>query len=457
MHVHFIGIGGIGMSGLARIMLASGHKVSGSDIRKSPLTEKICSEGAIIYKGHHASQIKGADLVVFSSAISAENPEIMEAKSTGIPLISRGKLVAQIANSKKAIVVAGTHGKTTTTALISELFLNQDIDLTILIGGILKKINANSRFGIDRWMLVESDESDASFLHLHPHIAVITNVENDHLDYYGSPRNLINAFTTFMEKVKPGGGIIANLDDPGVNFILKKNSTKKRMITYGLQQRADISAIDINTQPLKSSFKVSYRGNFISEVEVPLPGVHNIYNCLATIGTGLAAGISWEKIRKTLHCFGGVKRRLEKIGQVRNALVYDDYAHHPTEIKATLHEVHKLDRRIIAIFQPHRYTRTKSLLHKFPSALKEADLLILTDIYSAGESPVSGINGEVLFDIIRKERRLPTYYIPHKREIIEFVKHQLKERDLVITIGAGDVTDLSYEIVGELRKNEKSI
>jgi len=453
VHLHFVGIGGIGMSGLARIFLQAGYTVSGSDIKETSITKKLRSQGAHIYNGHRANQIEGADMVVFSSAISAQNPEIKEAQARKVPLISRGKLVAQIANMKENIIVAGTHGKTTTTALIAELLLREGLDFTLLIGGILKKINSNSQLGIGRWMLVESDESDGSFLYFHPTIAIVTNIENDHLNYYYSLKDLLQAFTQFLKKVKPEGKVIVNIDDPRLRYILRKIPKKKNVSTYGLCSKADISAFNINLEALKSSFEVRYKKNSLGRIEVPLPGMHNIYNCLAMIGVGITLGVSWEKIRKTFFYFKGVKRRLEKIGEVKDILIFDDYAHHPTEIKATLNEIKRLGKRVIVIFQPHRYTRTKLLWEEFTVAFDKVDLLLLTDIYPAGEVPLPGVDGKLFFEAVRKKRKSPTYYIPSKSKIIEFVKKEVKKKDIILTLGAGDINELSYQILQVLHSH----
>ncbi|RLE14010.1 UDP-N-acetylmuramate--L-alanine ligase [Candidatus Aerophobetes bacterium] len=452
MHLHFVGVGGIGMSGLAKILLQSGYKVSGSDVKETEITQKLREQGAKIYKGHRKSHIEDADIVVFSSAISPDNPEIREAKKRDVPLISRGELVAQITNSKENIVIAGTHGKTTTTALVAELLINTGKDPTILIGGVLKKINSNSKLGKSRWAVIESDESDASFLFLHPYIAVLTNVEDDHLDFYGSPRNILQAFIKFADKIKSEGAGVVNLDDPALFYLLKKKKLRKRVLTFGLNSQADIWAEDIKLEKLGCRFKIGYGKNIMGEVKVPLPGLHNVYNCLATVGVGYLLGVDWIKIKKSLSSFKGVKRRLEKVGQIGKVPVFDDYAHHPTEIKATLAELKRLGRRLIVIFQPHRYTRTKLLLPCFLSAFDKADILILTPIYAASETPISGITGETLFKLLYKRRRLPTYYFSSKQKIINFVKNNLQENDIIVTIGAGDITSLSTQLILEFGK-----
>jgi len=443
------------MSGLAKIMLQSGYKISGSDIKENFLTRRLKEEGAIIYQGHQKEQIEDSDLVIFSSAIREDNPERLEAEARRIPLISRGEFVARIANLQENIVVAGTHGKTTTTALIAELLLEDGRDPTLLMGGILRKIGSNSRLGRSRWMVIESDESDGSFLFLRPSIAVITNVEDDHLDYYHSRTNLLTAFGRFIQKVKPGGVAVINLDDSGLRHLLKKEHLSRCILTYGLNPHSDISARDIRLEALKSSFKIIYRNSFLGEVEVPLPGIHNLYNCLAAVGVGIKLGITWEKIKKSITFFSGVKRRLEKIGEAGSILVFDDYAHHPTEIEATLKEINRLGRRVLAIFQPHRYTRTRLLLPRFSTAFDLADLLILTPIYSAGEPPLPDIDEKTFFEVISRKRKLPTYYLSSPEEIVGFIKDKVRENDLIITLGAGDISQLSTKILSYLLKREE--
>lgn len=447
MHLHFIGIGGIGMSGLAGIALQLGYRVSGSDLRENQLTKNLQKKGATFYLGHCADQVKDADLVVFSSAINKDNPEIREAKIKGIPTISRGQFVADLTNPCENIVVAGTHGKTTTTALICELLLEDKRDPTILIGGVLKRTGVNSRWGSGGWAVVESDESDGSFLLLHPSIAVITNIEDDHLEHYLSQANILQAFSRFLKGIKPGGVGIVNIDNEGLQHILKKGRIKRHLITYGLRPGADISAQNIHFGILSSSFKVRYKGKIMGKLEVPLSGMHNIHNCLAAAGVGIILGISWKKIKEVFSSFKGVKRRLERVGQVGSVSIFDDYAHHPTEIKATLQELKRFGQRLIVIFQPHRYTRTALLLSQFSTSFAQADVLVLTEIYPAGEAPIPGINGQTLFKLVRKKRSSPTYYIPSQKKIIEFLKNQVKKDDLILTLGAGDITQLSTEII----------
>lgn len=442
------------MSGLAKIMLQSGYKISGSDTGKNFLTDELQEQGAIIYQGHRKEQIKNADLIIFSSAIGEDNPEKREARIRGVPLVSRGEFSAWIANGKQSIVVAGTHGKTTTTALIAELLLQDEQDPTLLMGGILKRTSSNSRLGKGRWIVLESDESDASFLLLHPDIAVITNIEDDHLDYYGSRTNLYTAFYHFFQKVRTGGTLILNLNDPGLAHLLRKKPPIKNFLTYGLRPDCDIQARDIRLQSLKSTFKVVFKKKVLGNVEVPLAGVHNIFNCLAAIAVGIKLRICWETINKSLTLFAGIKRRLEKVGQAGSIVVFDDYAHHPTEIEATLLEIKRLQGRALIIFQPHRYTRCKFLLSRFSTAFTLADILILMPIYPAGEKPIKNLDEKIFFEAIFRKRKLPTYFFSSQDEVLDFIRSNVQEGDVIVTMGAGDVTQLSTKILYLLKKGE---
>jgi len=452
MHFHFVGIGGIGMSGLAGIFIQAGYRVTGSDLKENAFTRKLKKMGASISQGHRGARVKNANLVVFSSAIGEDNPEIKEARRKRISLVSRGKLVAEISNLKESIVVAGTHGKTTTASLIAELLLEEGRDPTLLVGGILNRIQSNSRLGKSRWMIVESDESDGSFLLHHPSVGVVTNIEDDHLEYYGSKRDLLLAFYRFMEGVKSRGFLVLNLDDPPINHLVHTRNLKRKIFTYGIKNKSHIMARNIELSPLKSSFSVYYRTHLLGRVDVPLAGIHNVYNSLAAICAGLELGISWQRIKKTLSLFSGVKRRMEKVGEAGSIWIFDDYAHHPTEIKATIKEIRRLGRRILVIFQPHRYTRSRFFLPQFAEAFEEVDVLILTPIYSAGERPIEGVSEEVFFEAVSRRRKFPTYFFSSWKEILEFISENIKEKDLVITVGAGDITDLSTLILNHLRK-----
>ncbi len=449
--IHFIGIGGIGMSGLAKVMFELGYQVSGSDIKENTLIDCLRKKGIKIYGKHNYRNIKDADLIVMSSAIPWDNPELREAKRREVPILSRGKLLSYLVNAGKGIVVAGTHGKTTTTSLIASLLLKAGKNPTVFIGGELSEIKGNSYLGTDRYVVVESDESDASFLLLHPKIAVLTNLEDDHLEYYGSQGKLNQAFKNFLSQLKPKGTLIANWDNERVRRISQAigKSSSQNVIFYGLRQ-GEFCAERIKYYPFSSFFQVTYKAKILGEISLPLPGEHNIYNCLAAVSVGIRLDISWHKIKEALSSFQGLKRRFEVIGKARSVLIVDDYAHHPTEIKATLTVTQRMNRRIIAIFQPHRYTRTKLFLNKFSLAFQRADILILTQIYGAGEPPLPGVNGKLLFEITEKERKLPTYYFDTFEEIIDFLVKQVREKDLVITMGAGNIREVGEKLLAKL-------
>lgn len=441
--VHFIGIGGIGMSGLARLLLKKGYLISGSDQRKNVFTEELEKRGATIYQGHSASYLAQPDLVVVSSAISSHNPELQKAKKKGISIVSRGALLAHLVNKKEGIIIAGTHGKTTTSCLVWSILRSAGEDSTILIGGEVNAFGGNSKLGQSRYVVAESDESDGSFLLLSPKISVLTNLEDDHLDYYGSEKRLGEAFIKFAMKLKPGGILIINTDDLHLNEVLRSISlsSSQKLTTYGIDRRADLSASKIKLQQLCSFYEVNYRGEKMGNVNLPLPGKHNIYNSLASIAVGLNMGIKWEKISKALFLFPGVRRRFQLVGKKSDILIVDDYAHHPTEIRATLKTATRLQRRTIAIFQPHRYTRTKMFLSKFASAFEKADILILTDIYAAGENPIPGVDGRLLFEEAKRKRKKKTYYFSTFQEIIDFLKVECRKGDLILTLGAGDINE----------------
>ena len=448
--IHFIGIGGIGMSGLARVLLEMGYRVSGSDIRENDLTQQLKDKGAIIYQGHSSSYLSQADLVVVSSVISPDNPELEEARKRDIPIISRGKLLSYFVNEAEGIVVAGTHGKTTTTSLIYVILKEAGGNPTTFVGGELKEMGGNSELGTDKYVVAESDESDGSFLLLCPQISVITSLEDDHLDYYGSQDKLVKSFIQFGKRLKPGGTLIANNDDQNLRRVLKEISlnSSQKLITYAVNSEADLLADNLRLREFSSFYRVNYKGKVLGEVNLPLPGQYNIYNSLAAISVGILLGIHWGRIQNALFSFQGVGRRFERIGETTSSiLVIDDYAHHPTEIKATLKVAKNLKRRVIAIFQPHRYSRTKLLLDKFASCFEKADVLLLTDVYPAGEKPICGVNGKMLFDAVRRKRKKETFYFPTKQGIVDFLRRNTKRGDLILTIGAGDIRQVGEEFL----------
>lgn len=430
------------MSGLAKVLLNMGHQISGSDVKLNPLTKDLAMRGADIHQGHHPSYVGKANLVVTSSAISSHNPELLEAKKKKIPVVPRGTLLAYLINKSEGIIVAGTHGKTTTTSLICSVLDEDDKDPTMFIGGEFNAIGGNSKLGKGEWVVAESDESDGSFLLIRPKISVLTNLEDDHLDYYGSRGKIRRAFLQFAQKLKPGGTLIVNKDDPNLRDLLAKVqlSSSQKIITFGTKSPVDLLAKQITLEGFSSFYTPIYRDKLLGKVRIPLPGEYNVYNSLGAIATALALDIPWKSTKKAILSFGGIKRRFECIGKTSsNILVVDDYAHHPTEIKAILKAARRLKRRVVAVFQPHRYSRTKILLIKFTHAFREADILLLTPIYPAGEAPIPGIDGKILFERVRETRGKDTYYFSSEEKILNFLEDRSKEGDLIITLGAGDI------------------
>lgn len=433
--IHFVGIGGVGMSALARVLLELGYRVSGSDLKENELTQGLTQKGAKLYYQHRPANVEGADLVVFSSIIPPSNPEIKASLRGGIPLVSRGKLLSWLVNPKKGVIIAGTHGKTTTTSLISSLLLKGGFDPTLFIGGEIEEVGGNARLGEGEWVVAESDESDGSFLWLSPLLGVITNVEDDHLEYWGSKKRLREAFLEFALNLKPGGTLLFNEDDEGAREVGERMKTSS--LSWGIK-RGKIRAEKITLRPLFSEFELRRWGRLWGRVKLSLPGLYNIYNALGALAVGEALKIEKETILEVLSTFRGVKRRFEKLGERKGVLVVDDYAHHPTEIESLLQVAKSTGRRVVAVFQPHRYTRTRNLLDRFADSFKDAEIVVLTEIYPAGEKPLPGIEGRLLFERLKKVGK-EVYFFPSLEEVSTFVEDILRENDLLLTIGAGDV------------------
>lgn len=440
--IHFVGIGGSGMSGIAEVLLNLGHKVSGSDIKKTEITQHLKDLGAKIYIGHSADNIKNIDVVVTSTAISKDNPEVIQASKNKIPIIPRIEMLAELARLKYAITVAGTHGKTTTTSLTSMVLDAGGLDPTIVIGGKLKNLKSSARLGKGEYIVAEADESDGSFLKLSPVITVVTNIDNDHLDYYGDMTNLKEAFVKHINSVPFYGCAIVCTDNPLIKEILPKITRK--YITYGFTGNPDITAIDISATDGSIEFQVVYKGKKLGRISLKVLGKHNILNALAAIGVGLQFNIAFTSIKNALNNYAGVGRRMEIKGEKNGITVIDDYGHHPTEINATLAAIkyNWPKRKLVVIFQPHRYTRTKNLYKDFGAALKKADVVYVMDIYSAGEKPIDGVTA----DLIVKSA------IENKCEVCKFnnienIAKTLKTGDILLTIGAGNVWQQGEELL----------
>ena len=460
---HFIGIGGVGMSALAKILIEQGYQISGSDAKDSPTLDMLKGLGARVFVGHNAKNIldeagKPVDAIVCSSAIPADNTEIIEAGKLKIPKLHRSDINAFLLNSRKGIAVAGSHGKTTTTAMIGYVLHSADVDPTIIIGGESADLGTGAILGKSDWLVTEADESDGSFVTLNPKIAVVTNVEDDHLDHYGTMDKIRAAFKVFIENIDSESGTAILCFDSDNLRELAKNIDRK-IISYGIDNEADFMACNIQMRTKNVNFEVVRRGETLGKIQVPIHGKHNVLNTLATVATAMEVGVSFNRIAEALRHFHGTKRRFQTKGRVRNILVVDDYAHHPTEIAATLKAARETKpRKVICIFQPHRYSRTQLLLKEFGGAFKEADLLILTDVYSAGEEKIPGVSGESILREVLNTTNQAVNYIPKREDIANALKDQLSPGDLVITMGAGDIYKAGEELLERLKDfHEKKI
>ncbi len=431
------------MSAIARVMLEMGYKITGSDVARQELTEKLAAKGAQIYIGHEAEHVKGADLVVYSTALSKDNVERVAAEELNIPVLHRAQMLARLMNAGKGVAVAGAHGKTTTSSMIALVMEKCDADPTYIIGGEIVNVGTNAKAGKGEYVVAEADESDGSFLQYHPSIAIVTNIEPDHLENYdGDFGKLKAAYVKFLSQVKTDGKAIVCADDETITELLPKldADTASKLITYGIDGDAEYKAENISLGDRKVSFEMTHRGSTLGTIELSVPGRHNVYNALATVITCLEAGLSFDKVAEAIHEFIGAKRRFQVLGEVNDILVIDDYAHHPTEIQATISAAKATGKRIIAVFQPQRYTRTFFLLEQFSRAFPEADEVIITDIYSpAGEQQIEGVHSRKLVEMIKTNSNANTSYIPTKEEVLEHLTAKVAPGDLVITMGAGDI------------------
>ncbi len=452
-NIYLIGIGGCGVSAIAKILHQMGFKVSGSDIKESSNTIRLKDLGIKVFIEHNASNLRDADLVVYSSAVNMSNVELAEAHSRKIPILKRAEMLSWIMNRfKNRIAVAGTHGKTTTTSMIAKILFEGRLDPTYLIGGETDYVDGNARLGRGDYAVAEADESDGSFLELNPTTTVLTNIEPDHMEYFGTTDNLQKVFEDFVGLTDPDGLLVAGLDNQATALIAQKSKVRK--ITYGLKSPADFMAANFSFDMNKSAFNVFYKGKLLGEVILSIPGEQNISNSLAAVAVALEAGIPFASVASILHDFTGAKRRFQFVGEVDGITIVDDYAHHPTEVKATLRAA-KLgwgeDRRIIAVFQPHRYTRTLNLFSQFGDAFLDADIVVLTDVYSAGEAPIQNVDGRLIANEVEKHQDV--LYIPRKERIPEILVKSLRKNDMVITMGAGDIHTVGKELISRLKIN----
>jgi UDP-N-acetylmuramate--alanine ligase len=447
--IHFVGIGGIGMSGIAEVLLNLGYKVSGSDLRKTEITERLEQLGGEIFIGHERENVANADVVVISSAVHDDNPEVVEAVERLIPVIPRAEMLAELMRMKYGIAIAGTHGKTTTTSMVATILANAGIDPTIVIGGRLNAIGTNARLGQGKFLVAEADESDGSFLKLSPTIAVVTNIDADHLDFYRDIDEIKATFVQFINKVPFYGLAVLCLDNDNIADIIPE--VKKRFTTYGLTTQADFRATDIRHAGFMTSFVAHYKGTRLGEINFPMPGAHNVLNALATVAVAMELNIPFDQIQAGFKAFGGVGRRFQVKGEVRDIMVVDDYGHHPTEIRATLAAAKGgWDRRLVVVFQPHRYSRTKELFEDFVKAFYDADLLILTDIYPAGEKPIEGVTAELLAGRIKRHGQKDVTYIADRNAICDQLLGIVKAGDIVLTLGAGNIWQVGEALVERL-------
>jgi UDP-N-acetylmuramate--alanine ligase len=453
-HVHFVGIGGIGMSGLAEILHSLEFEVSGSDLRGNDTTRRLALMGVRIDVGHQAENVRGSDVVVFSSAISKENPEVLEARASGIPVIGRAEMLAELMRVKYGVAIAGSHGKTTTTSLVATVLRAAGLDPTVVVGGKMAALGSNARLGAGDLLVAEADESDGSFLRLTPTVAVVTNVDAEHLDYYGTHEKIKDAFVEFASRVPFYGLAVMCLDHPHVQDILPRVS--RRHVTYGISPQADYSARDIRYSGLSTSFQVHRRADDLGEFVVSMPGVHNVLNCLATIAVADELEVPLDVTKNALATFGGVGRRFSIVAEVGGITLVDDYGHHPAEIEATLDAAQRAyGRRIVVAFQPHRYTRTRDLFDGFTRAFNKADVVFVTDIYPAGEAPIAGINAANLAQAIREHGHHDVTYVADKRSLPDVLERVVTEGDIVISLGAGDVNACVRDLAARLSKREQ--
>jgi UDP-N-acetylmuramate--alanine ligase len=446
-HIHFVGIGGIGMSGIAELLITLGYTVSGSDLKLSPITRRLADKGAVIFKGHSKKQVADANVIVTSTAISSENPEVVRAKELGIPIIPRAEMLAELMRIKYAIAVSGAHGKTSTTAMIAQILNTAGLDPTVIIGGLLMGLDTNALHGQGDFIVAEADESDGSFLKYAPAIAAVTNIDLEHLDFYKDIEEIKDTFVQFINSVPFYGVAILCLDNEHVQNILPRITV--RHTTFGLAAQADLRAKDIRFADGKSWFTVSRLNQDLGTIVLNLAGQHNISNALAGIAAGLELKIPFDTIKQALEQIKGVKRRLEIKGEKKEILVMDDYGHHPTEIVATLNAVKDSfpQRRVVVVFQPHRYTRTRALFNEFSRAFYQSDVLILVPIYAASEAPVPGVDSEQLCQSIHTHGHKDVSFAPDFTQALSMATHKLKPNDLVLTLGAGDVWTLGEKLL----------
>lgn len=454
-HIHFVGIGGIGMSGIAELLLNLGYKVSGSDLRDSDITRRLRELGGVVHQGHQAEWIAGADVVVVSSAVKADNAEVTAAREAHVPVIPRAEMLAELMRlNNYGIAVAGSHGKTSTTSLVGWMLAEAGLDPTVVIGGKVNSLGTNAKLGEGEFLVAEADESDGSFLKLSPAIEIVTNIDLEHLDHYRDIDDIKQTFLEFINKIPFYGAAVLCLDDPHIADLLPQ--IEKRAITYGLTSQANIHARDLVNDGFNSRFEVCRDREVLGEITLALPGQHNIYNALAAVTVGLELEIPFPVIAGALQSFSGVQRRLQIKGEKKGITVIDDYGHHPTEVRATLSALRDVwpRRRIVVLFQPHRYSRTHGLFKEFCTAFHEADILVLTEIYAAGEAPIAGVTGAGLAEEIKQHGQRQVHFVADPADMARTVLPLLHSEDIVLTLGAGNIWQTGEELLEQLESHD---
>jgi len=449
-HIHFVGIGGSGMSGIAEVLINLGYKVSGSDLKQTEVTQRLASLGGKIFIGHKPEQVGNAHVVVTSSAVLPDNPEVVQAKKLKIPVIPRAEMLAELMRLKYAVTIAGTHGKTVTTSLVSMVLAEGGLDPTVVIGGRLKNIGSSAKMGKGEFIVAEADESDGSFLKLTPTIALVTNIDDDHLDYYKTLDNIKSTFVQFVNKVPFYGSIILCGEDENIKSIIPQITRK--YYTYGRGKNYDFYAENIVYEGMHTEFDLCFSGKNLGRLKLHFPGAHNVINSLGAAAVGIELGIEFEKIRKAFLDFTGVSRRLEVKARKKDIVFIDDYGHHPTEIRVTLETIKSIwpERRLLVIFQPHRYTRTRDIAKKFGPSFNSVSRIWLTDIYSAGEKPIPGISSSLILESFPAEKRETVTLSSDREAIIKEVLKTLRPQDVLVTLGAGDVYKIGEEILNKI-------
>jgi UDP-N-acetylmuramate--alanine ligase len=454
--MHLIGIGGTGMSGIAEVLLNQGYDVSGSDIKQTEVTETLERLGGRIFYSHDPANLEDAHVVVISSAIHPDNVELLAARERNIPVISRAEMLAELMRLKYGIAIAGAHGKTTTTSMVASVLTHGCLAPTIVIGGRLRATNRNAKLGTGPFFVAEADESDGSFLRLSPTIAVITTIDAEHLDYYKDLDSIKDAFVEFANKVPFYGAAVVCLDDANVRSVIPRIT--RRVLTYGLNGETDVSATAVTQRGMSVRYKAMFKGELLGEIVLKMPGRHNVYNSLAALTVGLELRVEFDAIKKALHEFEGVRRRFEIKGEVCGVTVLDDYGHHPTEIKAVLDTARTIWKgKVVAVFQPHRFTRTALLADQFGEAFDSCDHLYLTDIYAAGEEPIKGVSSETIAAAVRKRGKVEVTCVAKLSAIQQALGGQVKSGDVVVTLGAGDIWKFGENLLAKLRTGKQSV